>query len=175
LLSGKEVNKRKQQEGRLGSSHPWKKAYQLTCILFVCAEDERELKQNTEVMYSIMNWVVAEHSVDRWNLFGKRDGGIRRENADISNDKYCEKQYRRKRKVFYVKIICVELDRTLRFVWKESADGNVIGDTFLRCCRRERRTQCRKRGEKDLITQNRTINRHRFVRRVDEGARDNHW
>ena len=61
-------------------------------------------------------FVVAEHSVDRRNFFGKRDGGIRRENADISNDKYCEKQYRRKRKVFYVKIICVELDRTLRMI-----------------------------------------------------------
>jgi len=147
LLSGKEVNKRKQQEGRLGSSHPWKKAYQLTCIRFVCAEDERELKQNTEVMYLIKNQVVAEHSVDRRNLFGKRDGGIRRENADISNDKYCEKQYRRKRKVFYVKIICVELDRTLRMIWKEYADGNVIGDTFMESSGRERRKLWRKKRQ----------------------------
>lgn len=36
-------------------------------------------------------------------------GGIRSENADISNDKKCEKHFRRKSKVSCVKLICAGL------------------------------------------------------------------
>ena len=45
--------------------------------------------------------MVAERSVGCRSQFEKIGGDIRSENADMSNDKHCEKQCRWKSKVFY--------------------------------------------------------------------------
>ena len=69
-----------------------------------CAENVTGIKQYTETAGAIYS-AVAERSVSLWRITVRLFGGIGSENADMSNDKECEKHSRRKSKGSCLKLI----------------------------------------------------------------------
>jgi len=62
-----------------------------------------------QIVFAIRIIWVVKRFVSYRRLFVKIIGEIKSEYAGMSNEKQCEKHCHRKPKVFYVKIICIEL------------------------------------------------------------------
>lgn len=75
--------------------------------MFKVAEDVQRLKEFTEAI-NRRNSVVVEHFVFYRSNIVKYCAKIKRENADMSNEKYSVNLYRCKFKDFSVPVICNE-------------------------------------------------------------------